>query len=816
MADSQPEISAVQTKRPRLEQDEHISSSSSYFNASVSNPHQENANSQPSSNHLPEYCTSSVDDVRARPNLQGSAGPGEEARCSSSSLGGLDELSSVATQDVNNALPMDNEPSSSTLNTNQPTNENIEESDDSDEDLDLNLGNWTPQPAKGPLGWLQQQMIMGVNPRTILCKVFPATVFPEGMDECQLWALLVEYFEYLSEPKRRLKLDNYNTMDDVISLLLSCSKVLVLTGAGVSVSCGIPDFRSRDGIYARLSQDFPDLPDPQSMFDIHYFRKDPRPFFKFAKEIYPGQFEPSVNHQFISVLEQQGKLLRNYTQNIDTLEQVAGISKVIQCHGSFASASCTRCKHKVDADFIREDIFNQVVPLCPNCPQDSDELAVMKPDIVFFGEGLPNSFYESLDDDKTEADLLIVIGSSLKVRPVATIPNMLPHDIPQILINREPLPHMTFDIELLGDSDIIVNELCRRLGDGWNQICHTNEKLEESLEMPMPAKMLFETMPTPPYSQGECEEPTQGDGTLTTVEQTGSLVDDVFALEQKSKQDGTKAVTELPAATDATQEDKTNISMQGREEDQSTKDNSTQVGHQVNGDKHTVEEYTNKEADLTPERSAEVKDAANAESQVKECVMDKASSSSSLDVNEKGGSVAESQVKIGVGRKKKTQRRYSRDSIATHLKPSTFLFLPPNRYIFHGAEVYPDSDSEEESFDQDSSLNTSSSSSHDPSKNTAAPVPDDVIASSEDLACSDSKNNTDSLTKVCSDSPVIGSENGVLAASLLPSNGISHEANCEITFELPIDNSSSTKGTQEVTKEIVCNVMPSESNQKSS
>jgi NAD-dependent deacetylase sirtuin 1 len=101
----------------------------------------------------------------------------------------------------------------------------------------------------------------------------------------------------------------------------------------VSVSCGIPDFRSRNGLYARLAKDFPTLPDPQAMFDINYFLKDPRPFFKFAKEIYPGQFQPSPSHRFIKLLEKRAKLLRNYSQNIDTLEQVAGIENVIQCHG---------------------------------------------------------------------------------------------------------------------------------------------------------------------------------------------------------------------------------------------------------------------------------------------------------------------------------------------------------------------------------------------------------------------------------------------------------------------------------------------------
>ena len=66
----------------------------------------------------------------------------------------------------------------------------------------------------------------------------------------------------------------------------------------MSVSCGIPDFRSRDGIYARLAVDFPDLPDPQAMFDIHYFRKDPRPFYKFARDLWPGQFTPSKCHKY--------------------------------------------------------------------------------------------------------------------------------------------------------------------------------------------------------------------------------------------------------------------------------------------------------------------------------------------------------------------------------------------------------------------------------------------------------------------------------------------------------------------------------------
>lgn len=86
------------------------------------------------------------------------------------------------------------------------------------------------------------------------------------------------------------------------------------------------------------------------------------------QELYPGQFEPSLSHRFIQLIESHGRLLRNYTQNIDTLEQVAGIQNVLQCHGSFATATCLVCKHKVDAEAIRQDIMDQVGHLFPPNP----------------------------------------------------------------------------------------------------------------------------------------------------------------------------------------------------------------------------------------------------------------------------------------------------------------------------------------------------------------------------------------------------------------------------------------------------------------
>ncbi|XP_043662833.1 NAD-dependent histone deacetylase sirtuin-1 [Drosophila teissieri] len=374
------------------------------------------------------------------------------------------------------------------------------EDEDSSSDCSSSVGpDWK-------LRWLQREFYTGRVPRQVIASIMPhfASGLAADTDDSVLWDYLAHL---LNEPKRRNKLASVNTFDDVISLVKKSQKIIVLTGAGVSVSCGIPDFRSTNGIYARLAHDFPDLPDPQAMFDINYFKRDPRPFYKFAREIYPGEFQPSPCHRFIKMLETKGKLLRNYTQNIDTLERVAGIQRVIECHGSFSTASCTKCRFKCNADALRADIFAQRIPVCPQCQPNKKqsvdasvavteeelrqlvENGIMKPDIVFFGEGLPDEYHTVMATDKDVCDLLIVIGSSLKVRPVAHIPSSIPATVPQILINREQLHHLKFDVELLGDSDVIINQICHRLSDNddcWRQLCCDESVLTESKELMPP------------------------------------------------------------------------------------------------------------------------------------------------------------------------------------------------------------------------------------------------------------------------------------------------------------------------------------------
>ncbi|XP_060521146.1 NAD-dependent protein deacetylase sirtuin-1 [Cylas formicarius] len=359
---------------------------------------------------------------------------------------------------------------------------------------DLSGQEW--KPMAGSMIWIQHQMQKGMSPRLLLTELgVDLDQVPQYVDDLTLWKIIINM---LAEPPRRNKLRHVNSLDDVVRLLKGAQNVIVLTGAGVSVSCGIPDFRSRDGIYSRLAIDFPNLPDPQAMFDINFFIQDPRPFFKFARDIYPGKFKPSPCHRFIKLLEEHRKLLRNYTQNIDTLEKEAGIDSVIECHGSFATATCTKCDHKVSADKIRDIVLEQKIPLCEVCHENkpnfvsTDDLGssitdfkdlvmsgIMKPDIVFFGEGLPDTFHQAMANDKLDCDLLLVIGSSLKVRPVALIPSSLPAHVPQILINREPLPHCHFDVELLGDCDVIINHLCQLLGRNWERGVYNAQTLSE-------------------------------------------------------------------------------------------------------------------------------------------------------------------------------------------------------------------------------------------------------------------------------------------------------------------------------------------------
>lgn len=332
---------------------------------------------------------------------------------------------------------------------------------------------------------------------------FKPPPFLEGCEDEAYYPLLS--MAVSRELDRRLKLPQYNTVDDAVDLLKKSKNIIVITGAGISTSLGIPDFRSKDiGLYATLEE--LGLDDPQQVFDIDLFRDDPTIFYSVAKRILPENTKFSPTHAFIRLLQDKEKLLTNYSQNIDNLEAAAGVKgeKLIQCHGSFATATCQKCCAKVAGAEIFDDIKSSRLPQCKEClktlqvskptfkrkrsstgslkkktkrwdgKDDSSEdesvyeipqAGIMKPDITFFGEPLSDAFHDRLTKhDRNLVDLVVVIGTSLKVAPVSDIIPFLAADIPQMYISREPVKHIDFDIDLLGDCDVVVAELCRRAG----------------------------------------------------------------------------------------------------------------------------------------------------------------------------------------------------------------------------------------------------------------------------------------------------------------------------------------------------------------
>jgi NAD-dependent SIR2 family protein deacetylase len=217
-------------------------------------------------------------------------------------------------------------------------------------------------------------------------------------------------------------------------------KIAVLTGAGISVAAGIPDFRTPGtGLYSQVQKY--GLPFPEAIFSLEYFRENPEPFFKLSKDFFSFQnYQPVTAHRFIKALHDQDMLLMNYTQNIDGLELSAGLptSKLVQAHGHTRSARCIDCGKEYTMAEFQEYVVREEVMFCTSCREEYEETykGLVKPDIVFFGERLPASFASAFHLIN-EADLVIVMGTALKVFPFAFLVHGIGTDVPFVLINRE-------------------------------------------------------------------------------------------------------------------------------------------------------------------------------------------------------------------------------------------------------------------------------------------------------------------------------------------------------------------------------------------
>jgi len=195
-------------------------------------------------------------------------------------------------------------------------------------------------------------------------------------------------------------------------LLRKAKNAVVLTGAGISTPSGIPDFRSEGtGLWSR--------DEPLEVASLNTFRTDPERFFVWFRPL-AGQIyhaEPNPAHIALAELEKSGYVKSIITQNIDALHHKAGSKNIIEMHGTLRTLSCTQCFQQAEAKkYLKSFIEEGELPRCPVCN------GLLKPDVILFGEQLPQQAWYAAQRESRQCDLMLVAGSSLEVLPVAGLP----------------------------------------------------------------------------------------------------------------------------------------------------------------------------------------------------------------------------------------------------------------------------------------------------------------------------------------------------------------------------------------------------------
>lgn len=241
-------------------------------------------------------------------------------------------------------------------------------------------------------------------------------------------------------------------------LFRKAERAVVLSGAGISTPSGIPDFRSEGtGLWSR--------DEPMEVASLTTFRTNPEKFYAWfrplAAQIFDAQ--PNQAHFALATLEQAGHIRAIATQNIDTLHQKAGSKKVIELHGTLATLSCTQCFQQVESFlYLKPFVEKGELPHCPACG------AALKPDVILFGEQLPQKAWFEAQRDSRACDLMVVAGSSLEVMPAAGLPmQALDRGAHLIIINNTPTYlDVRADAVLRGDVAEIIPAIAEQVTDG--------------------------------------------------------------------------------------------------------------------------------------------------------------------------------------------------------------------------------------------------------------------------------------------------------------------------------------------------------------
>jgi NAD-dependent deacetylase len=226
---------------------------------------------------------------------------------------------------------------------------------------------------------------------------------------------------------REIVMSHVDAVAEARDLVQKSARIVALTGAGISVDSGIPDFRSEGGLWKRF--------DPHEYATIESFERDPRKFWTMGKELAETiiKAKPNAAHEALAKMEAAGKLQGVITQNIDNLHQAAGSKKVVELHGNYLRAYCTSCRAEYVGDEVHRGVARgEIPPKCTKCG------GVLKSEAVLFGEPLPREPMARAIELCENTDLMLVIGTSLSVYPVAYLPQHAKnHEARIVLINLE-------------------------------------------------------------------------------------------------------------------------------------------------------------------------------------------------------------------------------------------------------------------------------------------------------------------------------------------------------------------------------------------
>lgn len=226
--------------------------------------------------------------------------------------------------------------------------------------------------------------------------------------------------------------------------LRGAKRIAVLSGAGMSTESGIPDFRSSSGIYKTLCS--------EEIFDIDRFNRRPEDFYKVLAPVYGAMMDAQPNGGHLALARLEGELGKSVcvaTQNIDDLHQKAGSVNVQEVHGSMMSLTCLSCGGQLPLTAVAEQARSGQLLRHSMCGGSCH--GVLKPDIVFYGEGLPQDAFTRAYRAFTEADVVMVLGTSLAVYPAASLPGYRRRGSRLVIMNMTPTP-------LDGEADLVFRE----------------------------------------------------------------------------------------------------------------------------------------------------------------------------------------------------------------------------------------------------------------------------------------------------------------------------------------------------------------------